>query len=112
MDVVALLATLLKEERLRESQWILLVSINEKLSRNEHENALVDGRLIVSAGAGRIVRQVRQSTLLFHNLLNTHELFAFVGEHALISVEGGKASSVSRKCLEIVSDELRADFLE
>ena len=50
MDVVALSASLLKQERLRELQRLVLRTINEQAARDQHENSLVDRRLVVSSG--------------------------------------------------------------
>ena len=41
MDVVALRATLLKEERLCEFEWLLRVAIDAELASDEHKDAVV-----------------------------------------------------------------------
>lgn len=106
MDVVAVLAALLQEERLREVERLFRVAVDAEAARNEADDALVDRGLEVNSGLFSVVCQVGQAAELSHDLLRTQELFAFVREHTLVGVEAGEALSVRRQLVEVVRDEL------
>ena len=112
MDIVALLSTLHEKECLRELERRLSVAVDEEAARDEHENAIAGRGLIVSCCVRRVVGQVWKSAELLRDLLYPHELFAFVGQHAFVSVEFCKRIPVRGQGCVIVRDELGADVLE
>ena len=112
VDIVALLSTLHEKECLRELERRLGVAVDEEAARDEHENAIAGRGLIVSCCVRRVVGQVWKSAELLPDLLYPHKLFAFVGQHAFVSVEFRKRVPVRRQGCVIVRDELGADVLE
>ena len=112
VDIVALLSTLHEKECLRELERRLGVAVDEEAARDEHENAIAGRGLIVSCCVRRVVGQVWKPAELLPDLLYSHELFAFVGQHAFVSVEFRKRVPVRRQGCVVVRDKLGADVLE
>ena len=112
VDIVALLSTLHEKECLRELERRLGVAVDEEAARDEHENAIAGRGLIVSCCVRRVVGQVWKPAELLPDLLYSHELFAFVGQHAFVSVEFRKRVPVRRQGCVVVRDKLGADLLE
>ena len=112
VDVVALRATLLEEERLCEFEWLLRVAIDAELASDEHKDAVVHWWLVVELSTVGVKSQVRKSAKLLHDRLRSHELFTLVWKHARGGVKVAKLASVRGQRLVVVLDELRANCVE
>ena len=112
VNVVACLATLLQQECLREAEGRLSVAVDEEAARDEAEDTIVDGGLVVGDCTCCVIGEVGEPTLLAHDLLGAHELLTLVAQHARVRVEAPQGAPVRRQRLIVVRDELRANSRE
>ena len=106
MDEVALRATLLEEEGLREAER--LATVDGHAAVDHGEDAIIHGGLEVVNAVSRVELEVGKSTQLAHDLLSAHELLSLVRQQRLVSIEGGNGLLVSEASV-VVLDELLAN---
>ena len=110
MAVVACWTANCKLECLGELKWLLNVAINDQITTDKRDDAIIEAGLSVKGD--NLVLNAGHFLEFTHDGLDSKELFSLVGHHWLLSVEDGKAQTVRIKCCVVVLDKLFANLIK